>query len=205
MRIDEDFAAHGFCRQSLLLQLAFQDLTHLPAPDLQELRCAVRKRSFRDTAMPRKRNLQQCIVDTGSNTGRIILFHARAGCDGIGCCKANAIDLTRELIRMMLQHIEGKRAVLFKDACSIRAGNTACLKPDHDLPKLGLCLVRRIDLLRRFLADAFDLFEPARMELNDLKRLLAELRYEALGGCRSDAINRTRSQEPLDAREACRS
>ncbi len=141
----------------------------------------------------------QLVVEPAQYTRLTVRLKPQTGRYGVSRFKADAGDLARDLVRMILEHVRRERAVFLVDARCECPGYAVVLEPEHDLAQLRLRIIRFRYLFRRLLANATDLSQTMRMLLDDIQRPAAELLHDAVSDGRATALDEPRGQEPLDA------
>ena len=146
-----------------------------------------------------RRNLAERVVEACDDARRVIPLDADAVRNGVRRLEADARHLGGEAVRLVLEHVDGERAVLLEDARGERAGEAVVLEPEHEVTELGVRLIRRHDLLDRLFADTGNFLQPVRALLDDLERLVAKRAHDAPRELRSEAVDDARAEEALDA------
>ena len=122
--------------------------------------------------------------------------------DLVGALEADAEDVDRELVGVLLDDRDRAILVGFVDAYGVRRGHAVGLEEEHHVLDAPLLDPRRRDALAADGADPFDLGEALGLLVDDLQGLHAEVLHEALGHDLADAPDEPRAEVFLDPDES---
>jgi hypothetical protein len=146
----------------------------------------------------RLRHLQD-VAHRGAGAQRRRRRNAEAAGQVVGGLEADAPDVDREAVRVLLDDRDRVLAVALVDPGRVSGGDAVAAEEDHDLLDVLLRHPRGADAARARGADALDLGQPDRRAADDLERPLAEARDDALGQLGADAGHHARAEVLLDA------
>jgi hypothetical protein len=144
--------------------------------------------------MSRQRSLLQRVKHARLHTLRRQLLDAHVCGNLIRGLESHAVNVRRETVGILLQHLDGLRAIRFVDAQCARRADAALVQEDHDVVDRLLLQPRLANLLPALLAHALDLLESGGFVFDDLKHLAAEVIDDALGVLFADAIDQAAAE-----------
>ena len=200
--IDEPFPHLIHCIEAAHLHLTAEHLHDLPPRNAEALSRALCEHPLWNAAMTARGNLCEFIGETCGDACRGVLLPSCSNGNRIRRNEADAVDLLCETVGRFLHHLYRKRAISLEDTCSIRSRDSMLLKPEHDVPQLGLTHIGGSDLLHRLWSDARDLSETAWRAFDDEERLRAEFLHDAPCHRGANAVDRTGGEKAFDAARA---
>ena len=78
-------------------------------------------------------HLAQGIGDACLHSLRAIVGHSKLASDLVRCEKANAIDVTRQLVGIGTHHVDAVIAIRLEDFDGVRGADVVALQKDHHL------------------------------------------------------------------------
>lgn len=135
--------------------------------------------------------LRQRVLQARLDALRTVVRDADGLGDLVGGEEADAPDVGREPVRLVLHDGDGGVAVLLVDAHGDGRGHLDGLEEEHDLLDGLLFLPGVGDLLRPLGSEARDLDQPLGLLLDDLEGVQPEVPGDPVGEDRADALDQT--------------
>ena len=184
----------------LLVNRALDDL----AGDLQELDRQRHQFGVRQPAVPLGRRLCQGVRHAGLRTQGRVQRNADLLGDRVGRQEADAANVPREPVRVVLHHGDGFVAIGLEDPHRARGGHAVGVQEHHDLADDLLVGPAGRDLPGPLVADAVDLAQALGCLLDDVEDRRAEGADQPAGVDRADALDHAGAEVALDAAEGVR-
>ncbi len=146
----------------------------------------------------------QHMQHAGANALWRVVCHAEVGGDVVRRFEADAADVLRQAIRVLLQHCLGVITIGLVDAQGARGTDAMLVQKEHDAVDGLLLHPGLANLEAALLAHAFHILELFRLVFDDVEDLGAELLNDALRVGRADAIDEAAAEIALDAVEGIR-
>ena len=128
-RVDERLGADFLDGELFGGERRLQDSAHLFHRHAQELRRTLRQRARRDAAMPLLGDLVKRVIEPRLDALFADLVKPRALGDRVRRQKADARDIARQSVRVLLHDLDGKGAVLLEDARGVGARYAVHFEP----------------------------------------------------------------------------
>ncbi len=144
--------------------------------------------------------LAQGVGHAGRHPLRRIRGNAQVAGDLVGGDEADAVDVARQPVGVVVDHAGRAVAVVLVDAHGQRRADAVALQEDHHLADLALLVPGGLDLADPLGADAQHLVQPLRRFVDHGQGISAELAHDAFGRHRANALDQPAAQVFLDAR-----